>query len=440
MSEINYAVSPRTDTAAWSVSGGTKAQVSGTYPGGTTTAVRVTATGADPRLTMLDGADDPGLAGRTFIASADVVTNFTGTVGIALQTRVAGGGLAYWNLATVAMTSGVSARITSGYVATDPDVVAVGLIVLASGRSAGNTITVTNAMVNEGIAALPFFDGNTAETATDYYRWLGTANLSRSAKAPQSDRLTLTPMTAFGTVLIDVDTSGGKTLKSVTRSDANGSRPVRVAAGVLPSATPPILVDYEPALVGNLTYKATFTDGTSATKSVVAPTTSKAWLNVPVAPQYSAAVDLVTGYSADRRSGNVLHEVIDRPDPAVTLGPLRWRDGLLEVWCADYATARVVEGVHDRGQVLMLRQPTYPGMDMYYVVSGSVTTTPLTIEHRPRWRVAIGYTEVARPADALTGALGWTFEELATTYSTFGQVAESFETFDDLTTNTPVTP
>jgi hypothetical protein len=50
-----------------------------------------------------------------------------------------------------------------------------------------------------------------------------------------------------------------------------------------------------------------------------------------------------------------------------------------------------------------------------------------------RYKFTVRYTEVVRPYGNLAGALGWTFNALASRYSTFDQILSDYATFDALT-------
>lgn len=238
---------------------------------------------------------------------------------------------------------------------------------------------------------------------------------------------TAQPLTA--SVLLEVTATG--TVAEVIRTDGNGMAPVRTLAGDLPDTGTIILSDYEAALVGLITY--TVTDGTDTETASVTLAADLPWLFVPVVPNYSAQVEMVTGYTAERGSLSTIHDVVGRPDPVVTVGRLGYRRGTLEVWCATYEAAADVVGVYERGQVVMLRQATFAGLDMYH------TPTSLAVEPYPdetgtrRWRVSVQYVEVTRPTAALAGSLGWSFADVAAGWATFSTLAAAFEDFDALT-------
>ncbi|MBX9243411.1 hypothetical protein ICW40_01145 [Actinotalea ferrariae] len=212
------------------------------------------------------------------------------------------------------------------------------------------------------------------------------------------------------------------------RSDTNGIRSVRLFEGQDIVDGSLIVTDYEAALDGPITYTITTTDTVSVTTSL--DDVADPWLMVPVMPQYSEPLALVTGYVAARQATTTVHEVINREDPVVTLGRLRLRTGTLTIWAPDFAAAQAVAAVYGRGEVVMLRQAQHPGMDMYHACTGTVTVTPQSEDTSPlRWRVTVDYTEVQPPTAALAGALGWDYVAALQRNPTYGASRIEFPTY-----------
>lgn len=227
-----------------------------------------------------------------------------------------------------------------------------------------------------------YFDGDSADDAYATYSWAGTPHASESIKG-------------FGGTLI--------------------------------------LTDYEAAsgAVSYMVQEETDTGAQVSTTLVL----DDVWLFVPIIPNFSARVAQVTNYSSSRATNSTVHRVIGRADPLITLGRLGTRTGTLEIWCPDYESARDLEGVFDRGEIVMLRQ-NVTGLDMYF--TGTVTSAAPYApegENHTQYRFTVEYTEVLRPVGALQGSLGWNFEMLASQYLSFDAVAASFEDFDALALN-----
>lgn len=102
---------------------------------------------------------------------------------------------------------------------------------------------------------------------------------------------------------------------------------------------------------------------------------------------------LVLGYTTTREPRTVVHAVIGRPDPDVTLRPAALRNGTLRILCADVAAAQAMVDLHAQGLPLTLSEDDLPSLDMAYVVDGPITSS-LDDETRVRWVVEVGYREV----------------------------------------------
>lgn len=162
-------------------------------------------------------------------------------------------------------------------------------------------------------------------------------------------------------------------------------------------------------------------------------TIDKPWLSVPVMPQYSEQVETLTAFGASRESATTVHRPLGRADSLVVMGKLGDRTGSFEVFCNSYAEARKLERIFERGEVVQLRQRV-EGMDVYFTVT-SIPVAPYSVtgEDSTRWAMVINYVEVRRPIGNLAGALGWTFDELAASATSFDVITQAYATFDALT-------
>lgn len=225
-------------------------------------------------------------------------------------------------------------------------------------------------------------------------------------------------------------------LASLVRSDANGTNPVRLyedqglSDGVL------IHTDAEPATTGLIAYTATLLDvGTSATQTVSASTTldglvTETRIAPAVLPARGVWVRLITQYGATRETTTTVAQVINRPDPLVTLGVQATRTGSLSILCESYPVALGVAAAYNAGEVMLLRQPDHAGLDMYHV--GTRVQIDPDIE-TGRWIVTLDYVEVAVPTAPLRGSIGWTFGASLALDPTFAASRVRFPTFVDLT-------
>lgn len=246
--------------------------------------------------------------------------------------------------------------------------------------------------------------------------------------------LNLTPQPSTASVLVQVSLTDGGTLTAVMRTDANGTAPVRVQDGQLPSTTSVVVEDNEAATAGEITYRAVVTDGPAATSTTTLPNTDP-WLTVPLLPPYSIPVAQVSGYDEARSSHTTVHEPIGRRLPLPTLGVLSGRRGRLELWAADYPAALAIVHVYSLGETVMLRQADHVGLDLYHVVdAGQITVTPHAgTDTRRRWAVTVPYIEVDVPTGPASGTLGWSIDDVLAAHATVAEVAEVYDSVDALT-------
>lgn len=220
---------------------------------------------------------------------------------------------------------------------------------------------------------------------------------------------------------------------SIVRSDANGVGSVRLRTGQAPISGVLNVTDYEPALLGNVTYDVVDVEQvrTTATTTLAGLVTTPRIVGVQE-PQLVAAPELVTGYDSRRESGSAVLRVIGRGDPVVLLAPTRTREGRLEIWARDYADALAAADVMAESRILLLRQITHPGMDMYFLAQ-SVSTEPLQrAADGWRWQTTAQYVEVRNPNLPLLGGAGWSFDDVVAGYPSFAAVRSGFADFNDL--------
>lgn len=243
--------------------------------------------------------------------------------------------------------------------------------------------------------------------------------------------MTATADNTNGAVTLDLNRTSA--VARIRRTDVNGTSDVRTMPYQLTGTGRVVMVDYE-ATHGLNTYTALSSVGTVLATASATLTVEKPWLSVPVLPELSVKVEQVSDYSAGRTSSTVVHQVIGRPDPVVNIGKLGLRQGTLEIWTPDAASARALEAVTDAGEVLMLKQAV-TGLDMYFtaVETESVPYSPEGAA--TRYRFTIRYVEVLRPEATLKGGRGWTYNELAASFATFDEVTAAYASFDDLAKN-----
>ena len=244
--------------------------------------------------------------------------------------------------------------------------------------------------------------------------------------------LTLTPQPSTASVLIQI-TGAPAGPVVITRSDANGVATVRLREGQEPISGSLTLSDFEPALVGPLAYDVVDSAGdTTSDSTTLAGTVARPQIGGVQQPGLEFDPELVTGYDANRPGASTVHRVIGRADPVITLAPSHTREGRLSVWCRDHEEAVTAARVLAQARILMFRQPTHPGMDMYFYAE-NVTTRPLQATADGwRWVTECDYLELRSPTLPLLGAAGWTFGDVVASFPTFAAVRSAFADFDAL--------
>jgi hypothetical protein len=244
--------------------------------------------------------------------------------------------------------------------------------------------------------------------------------------------LALTPQPATASVSVSV-TAAPAGAVTLTRTDINGTAPVRLRTGQAPIAGTMVVQDNEPALTGPITYQVVDSAGAALSASTALGIVGARIASVQL-PSLSAVPEQVTGYDAAATSATVVHWPVDRGDPVVICRPARTREGSLTVFSSSSAAARTLAGVIAPGRMLMLRQSDHPGLDMYFVPTDrDAEPVQLLAGGRWVWTVTARYVEVKPPAIPLLGNAGWTFADLTARYATFSAVRAAFPDFAALT-------
>ncbi|MFD6091320.1 hypothetical protein ACFWGN_04270 [Oerskovia sp. NPDC060338] len=104
----------------------------------------------------------------------------------------------------------------------------------------------------------------------------------------------------------------------------------------------------------------------------------------------------VMDLSYDREARTIVHDILDRPDPDVTLRPTGLRAGNLVFLCADDPSRDAVEELHTTAAgVVSLTATDRPRLDgLRYVVTGRLNVV-LDSQTRHRWLVTVPYREVS---------------------------------------------
>ncbi|TQJ31945.1 hypothetical protein [Microbacterium sp. SLBN-146] len=105
----------------------------------------------------------------------------------------------------------------------------------------------------------------------------------------------------------------------------------------------------------------------------------------------------ILGYTSERESRNIIHAILGRSNPDVTLRPAALRTGTLIMGFhganseADSASA---EALHATGGVFTVLSPDRGTIEMSYVAAGRITRE-LEDETRDAWVLRVDFQEVA---------------------------------------------
>jgi len=238
--------------------------------------------------------------------------------------------------------------------------------------------------------------------------------------------ITAAPSTVTGAAYLEITTTNP--VVALTRTDKNGTRPVRLEAGALPFTGTATFRDYEPALSGPVLYRASTDYGTAETSTTLAGQGPR--FTVPASPLLSVGAATVYDYAANRKTRSTVHEVIGRADPIIVRARMGTRTGTLSIVCADHADLMDLEAVFALGATVMFRQAEHAGLDMYFHA-----TETAAVPNTGKWELTVSYVELTYPAGPVLGA--WTFADLAATGATFAEIAAAYPSFTALLLNTP---
>lgn len=327
----------------------------------------------------------------------------------------------------------------------------------------GQAVAGTNPLAKAGIAGIGYSDavavsdvGSTAVT----YDFVATATSHDvRVRLVGYDEGAIPGTLRLVTVTVDQITAGYGPLQLI-RSDMNGTRFVRLPADAEPDGSGAFAVtDYEAALVGPVDYIVRDGLGFTATDSV--SDVGADYIGIvgallgAVGLETLTGVPIVRGYTDGRTYQQLTVDpkaVIGREDfTAVVTGDYGWtkRQGTLTLLIYGaglssddcWSWAQLIAQRYTEGRVMMLRQTTYTGMDLYHV-GRNVRVEPAEVwandagdsqTKRQTWQVIVDYVETGWPEGDLVGTQ-WTYADLAEQYLAYWQLPASFATYADLAT------
>lgn len=105
--------------------------------------------------------------------------------------------------------------------------------------------------------------------------------------------------------------------------------------------------------------------------------------------------ELVLGYETAQAGRNIVHDILGRPDPDVSLAPAALRAGTLNLFFLTAADADACRKLHARAAVFTYSATDTASTSMRYVLDSAGIGQALEDQTRKRWTVTIAYREVA---------------------------------------------
>lgn len=240
--------------------------------------------------------------------------------------------------------------------------------------------------------------------------------------------LVLTAKPSIAAVLIEI-TGAPAGAVTITRTDLNGSGTVRLQEGQQPISGSLTIFDYEAALNGTVSYDV-LDSASAVTSGSVSTNVAQPFINAVVLPHKNQQIDYVTDYDSQQDNSSSVHWIIGREDPLVISGPLRLREGTLNLYVTSYAEALAVKNVAATGEVLLFRQPTFQGLDMYLVPTRVAIRPDERMSSGRHWTVDISYNEVKIPSGPVRSST-WNYDAV-TALGTYNTVKAQFATYNAL--------
>lgn len=249
--------------------------------------------------------------------------------------------------------------------------------------------------------------------------------------------ITATPLPDLSAVRVAV-TGAAAGPVVITRSDHNGSAPVRLLPDQETSGGSLIAVDYEAAIFGPVVYVVVDSAAATSTAATVQLDGTPPTIAAIATPQLRATVTIVDLTETNTDNGTA-HVILDDDAPTVVVAAPSTRHVTIMCRVGKYADAAQLRDVLTARAVVLVRYANYIGADVYgtprrvTVSPERISTTDGVTELTRRWFVSFELDEEGRPGGPLLGAAGWTFDVVTATYDSFDDLALAFPTFDAMT-------
>jgi hypothetical protein len=320
--------------------------------------------------------DTPDAAGLDY--------GWTGTAGASAST------------VTATPPAGYSTGLASTLLTRDPSVVRAGAYALRADWQAGAALS------GAALFTVPTVAGNVYTVGAWVYAPAGSPDVALTAYFVSGGPSTATK-DAWVWLTHTFTATASSTAVGITNATAAGAGARAYLDGLVAVAGDRLPSYFDGSSDPDAPLSSSYWTGAAdaSTSVLTGPTASPGvWLTLPatyvagVSPPVNVAVLAVTTYDEDRESGGSLHRIINRPDPIANPGPLSDRSGTMTIWCDSYAAAKRIGDVLAAGDVGLVRQPDFPGLDVYFTPR---RVSVRTAGARLRWTVQLAYEEVAAP-------------------------------------------
>ena len=103
--------------------------------------------------------------------------------------------------------------------------------------------------------------------------------------------------------------------------------------------------------------------------------------------------ELVTGWESTNDTYNIVHDILSKNTPEVTLRGSQTRSGTLTMLFLTEASCETARALHTGSNVLTLASTQITAANFQYVVAGNVSTV-LDDDTRRYWTLSVDYREI----------------------------------------------
>lgn len=103
---------------------------------------------------------------------------------------------------------------------------------------------------------------------------------------------------------------------------------------------------------------------------------------------------VVNGFESERPARSIVHTILGREDPDVTMRPAGLRKGTLTLVFATGAAGKAAENAMVLPRVFTLTDPDVPEVNMPFVVADGGVTLRLDLDTQEVWTLEVPYSEV----------------------------------------------